>query len=68
MKPNMGMIDRGLRLLATFVIFALYYAGTISGTLGIVLMIICGIFFVTSLMGVCPLYSIFRVSRKKKKQ
>ena len=67
MKPNMGFVDRGLRLLATFVIFALYYAGVFSGTVAIVMIVVCGIFFVTSLMGFCPIYAIFGFSTKSKK-
>lgn len=68
MKANMGLLDRAIRLIITFVIFGLYYANVISGTLAIVLIVVAGIFFLTSLMGFCPLYTIFGISTRKKSQ
>jgi hypothetical protein len=66
MKPNVGMLDRGLRLASTFVIFYLYYTGIVNGTVAIVLIVLGGIFFLTSLMGYCPLYGLFGLSTRKK--
>ncbi|NTW44765.1 MAG: DUF2892 domain-containing protein, partial [Anaerolineaceae bacterium] len=41
------------------------FTGTITGTLGIVLLIIAGILLATSLVSVCPLYIPFKLSTRK---
>ncbi|MDX1670743.1 MAG: DUF2892 domain-containing protein [Balneolaceae bacterium] len=59
MKKNMGTIDRSLRTIIAIVIGILFYNGTLGGTLGIVLLVLAGIFLLTSLVGFCPLYAPF---------
>lgn len=56
MSRNMGTVDRILRLLVAATIGALYYMKIISGTVGIGLMVLAGIFVLTSLVRFCPLY------------
>jgi hypothetical protein len=68
MKKNMGMIDRLIRVLIAVVVVILYFTGNISGTLAIVLLIFSGIFILTSLIGVCPLYIPFGIKTCKKKK
>lgn len=58
MKKNMGSGDRIFRILVAIVIAALYFTNTVTGTLGIVLMVLAGIFVLTSLVSFCPLYTI----------
>lgn len=65
MKKNMGSADRVIRLLIAAVIGVLYYTGTISGTLGIVLLILAGVFVLTSFISFCPLYAPFGLSTCK---
>lgn len=67
MKKNMGSTDKLIRLLAAVIIAAMYYANYISGTVAIILLIVAGIFIVTSFMGSCPLYLPFGISTKKNK-
>ncbi|QEC66786.1 DUF2892 domain-containing protein [Panacibacter ginsenosidivorans] len=62
MKKNMGKSDRIIRVLIALVIGFLYYNGTIAGTLGIVLLVLAGVFILTSLVSFCPLYSIFGIN------
>ena len=59
MKKNVGTPDRIIRLILAVVIGALFYTGTISGTIGITLVVLAVIFFATSLVSFCPLYAIF---------
>jgi fatty acid desaturase len=59
MKKNMGTADRIIRLIVAAIIGVLYFTGTISGTLGIVLLVLAGIFVLTSLVSFCPLYAPF---------
>lgn len=68
MKKNMGSIDKWVRILAAIVILVLYYTNVISGTLAIVLLIITGIFLVTSLFGFCPMYVPFGINTIGKKK
>ena len=59
MKQNMGSIDRIVRIILAAVFGLLYFNGVVTGTLGIVLLVLGGVFVVTSLVGFCPLYKIF---------
>ena len=59
MKKNMGSTDRILRIIIAAVIAILCCTGTVSGTLGLVLLILGAVFVLTSLVSFCPLYSIF---------
>jgi hypothetical protein len=58
MKKNMGTADRIFRIILAAVIGFLYYNGTITGTLGIVLLVLAGVFVLTSLVSFCPLYKL----------
>lgn len=62
MKKNMGSSDRFIRIFVTIVLASLYYAGIVTGTLGIVLLVIAGIMLLTSFIGYCPLYAPFGFS------
>lgn len=62
MKKNMGSADRAIRVLIAAVIATLYFMNVITGTLGIILLVVAGVFVVTSLISFCPLYSIFGMS------
>jgi hypothetical protein len=68
MKKNMGTIDKVIRVLIAIVLVALYYSNAITGTLGIVLVIVSVVLVVTSLIGICPLYLPFGISTAKKKE
>jgi len=66
MKKNMGIIDIIIRLLVAALVVVLYFTSVITGTLAIILLIVAGIFTLTSIFGICPLYSLIGVSTKKK--
>lgn len=61
MKKNMGSVDRIVRILIAIVVTVLYFTGVISGVLGITLLVIAGVFVLTSLINFCPLYRIFGI-------
>ena len=63
----MGPADRITRLILAAIIAVLYFANIITGTWGIVLLILAAVFVLTSLMGFCPLYSLFGINTCKKK-
>jgi hypothetical protein len=56
MKKNMGTIDRIIRVIIAAVIAVLFFTNQITGTLGIVLIILAAVFLLTSLISFCPLY------------
>jgi hypothetical protein len=62
MKKNMGATDKIIRIVAAIIFAVLYISGTVTGTFGVVLLILGGIFLLTSLMGTCPLYMPFGVN------
>jgi hypothetical protein len=66
MKSNMNLADRVIRLLISVAFVVLYFTGTVTGTIGLVLVVLAGIFTLTSILGFCPLYAIFGLSTKKK--
>lgn len=68
MKPNMGSTDKIIRIIIAIVIAALFLTHVISGTLGIILLVLAGIFVLTSFISFCPLYLPFGISTRKKEK
>ncbi|MCS7018156.1 MAG: DUF2892 domain-containing protein [Cytophagales bacterium] len=66
MKKNMGTTDRLIRVLVAAVIAALYFANIISGTVATILLVVAGIFVLTSLVSFCPLYAPLGISTCKR--
>ncbi len=62
MKKNMGTTDRIIRSLIAVVIAVLYFTHTITGTLGIVLLVFAVVFLLTSLVSFCPLYTLLGIN------
>lgn len=56
MKPNMGKTDKAVRIIIAIIIAVLAYTGIITGTLATVLLVLAGVFVLTSLISFCPLY------------
>jgi hypothetical protein len=67
MKENMGSIDKIIRVVLALVFAALYFTSTVTGTLGLALLVLAGIFLLTTLIGTCPLYVPFGINTCKKK-
>lgn len=61
MKKNIGSVERSLRLGVAVVLGGLYFAGTLSGTLGVVALVVAAVMLVTAAASYCPIYSIFAV-------
>ena len=68
MKKNMGNADKIIRLIIAATIGTLYYLDIVSGTTGIVLMILAIVFAVTSFINFCPLYLPFGINTCKIKE
>lgn len=65
MKKNMRTIDKAVRIATAAGIAGLYFGGLISGLTATILLILAGIFIVTSFMSFCPLYLPFGISTRK---
>ena len=61
MKKNMGSTDRFIRSLIAAIVVVLYLTNVISGTLALVLILVAAVFLLTSLLSICPLYSLFGI-------
>ena len=64
----MGTLDRLLRVVVAAVIAYLYYANVITGTVGITLLVLGGVFLLTSFISFCPLYLPFGINTKGDKK
>ena len=58
MKKNMGTTDRIIRLVLAAVFAWLYFGGIVTGTFGIILVVLGAVFVLTSLVSFCPLYTL----------
>lgn len=67
MTINMGSADRIIRPLLAVVFIALYFTGTVTGTVGIILLVLAAVFLLTSIVGMCPLYTLFGINTCKVK-
>ncbi len=66
MKKNMGGTDCMIRIVITIIAAILYFTGTVPGTLGIILLVVAGVFLLTSFLNFCPLYTVLGINTKKK--
>jgi hypothetical protein len=67
MKSNMGFTDKAIRVVLGIIFATLYFAGAVTGTFGIVLLVVAVIFLATSFINFCPLYAPFGLSTCKTK-
>jgi len=65
MKCNMSTFDRILRLIVAVAIAVFFFLGMLTGVAGIVLGVLAVILFLTSVIGVCPVYWAFSTGTKK---
>lgn len=62
MKINMSLTDRYVRWVIAVIAAVLYFTNTVTGTVGVVLLVLAVIFALTGLVRVCPLYWPFGIS------
>lgn len=68
MKKNMGSADKTIRIILAVLFAVLYFTGTVSGILGIILLVFGIVFLLTSFTGYCPLYPLAGINTNKKKE
>lgn len=65
MKANESSLDRIIRVIAGIVLLALYFTGTVTGGLGIVLIVLGAVALLTGAVGFCPLYAVLKINTKR---
>ncbi|MBK6331704.1 MAG: DUF2892 domain-containing protein [Bacteroidetes bacterium] len=68
MKKNMSSADRIIRLIISAIMVTLYFTNIVGGMLGVILLVLSGVFTLTSIISFCPLYAIFGISTCPVKQ
>lgn len=58
MNKNLGKSDRVIRLVLAGIMAGLYFTGTFTGTIDMVLLVLSIVFAVTSFISFCPIYAI----------
>jgi hypothetical protein len=62
MTKNMGSTDKLIRLVVAVILAVLFFTNVITGTLGIIALVIAVVFALTSTISFCPLYTILGIS------
>ncbi len=65
MKRNVGKIDKIIRILIAAVLVTLYFTDIVTGTLGIIFLVIAGIALGTVLINQCLLYRLVGINSCK---
>ena len=68
MKTNMGSADKAIRIVLAIVFAGLYITKIVEGTVGIALLVLGGVFLLTSILSFCPLYTILGMNTCEKKK
>jgi len=68
MKKNMSSYDKLIRLGLSIVLIILYYKEVVSGTSGIITLLIALYLTITSLISFCPIYRILGINTSKKEE
>jgi hypothetical protein len=68
MKKNMGAFDRIFRVVIAAILAVLFFTKILTGIPGIILLVLAGIFLLTSIVGFCPLYVPFGIKTCKAKK
>ena len=62
MKKNMGNLDRIVRLSIAAILVGLIFGEVVHGSLAIILLVVAGVFTITSFVSFCPLYTLLGFS------
>ena len=58
---NIGSADRIIRVVIAIILGVLYFTGSVTGVLGIVLLVVAVMLILTSLVGFCGLYKLLGI-------
>lgn len=66
MRKSRGDTDRTIRIIVTFAIGVLTFAGVLHGTLAVVLLVYAVVFLLTGFVSFRPVYSLLGINTYKK--
>lgn len=58
---NIGSTDKIIRVVIAIILGALYFTGSVTGVLGIVLLVVAVMLILTSLIGFCGIYKLLGI-------
>ena len=64
---NKGKSDKIVRVLIAVLFTVLFLNQLVTGVMGVILVILAGVFLLTSVVGTCPLYLPFKINTNHKK-
>lgn len=67
MKRNVGILDRVVRIIIAAILAILYFTEVVTGTLGIIFLIVAAIFLITGAFRFCGAYALFGVNTCRNK-
>jgi hypothetical protein len=65
MKINESSIDRIIRVVVGLILLTLYFTGSVTGGLGILLIVVGAVLLLTGAIGFCPLYALLKIHTTK---
>ena len=68
MKKNVGVADKWIRIILAAIVVGLYFAKVLTGTLGIVLLVIAVILILTSVVNFCPIWALLGIKTTPKEK
>ena len=68
MKSNMGSADKAIRIVLAIVFAGLYITKLVEGKVGLALLVLGGVFLLTSIISFCPLYTLLGMNTSEKKK
>lgn len=66
LEKNMSTTDSIVRFVLAAIFAVLYFTGTVSGTFGVVLLVLAVVFALTAVVRICPIYLMFKLSTIRK--
>ena len=66
LEKNMSTTDSIVRFVLAAIFAMLYFTGTVSGTFGVVLLVLAVVFALTAVVRICPIYLMFKLSTIRK--
>ena len=61
MKKNVGAVDKTVRLILAAVLVIIFLKAVVTGILGLALLAVALVLVLTSIFGVCPLYTLLGI-------
>ncbi len=65
MKTNESTLDRVLRVVFGLLLLVLFFLQVLTGTPGVISVIIGAMLLITGLVGFCPLYTLLKIKTNK---